>query len=303
MMLIAKERRNIEKTQRKERIGCWYRRRSAWPKATQYNVEASNNVHVEEFGMDELYLPLATGIANYYGGEFSRRIQMLALALFTDVYRNPAAALEMVLRNPNCARDYSADLFELMAVIGNYNIFFDNGHVGEETIEASEEIAEGLYLTKKRTGMPVKAFLLYLKGEGLRREDIAAMSGIPAKYVKWTYNIITTYMWEMLDGVHQRKAEAERAQRRRPQRRPLESDFKLLVDFSKSPRRMTGEMLETPAADPMDISVDELHTALDEVIDEASSTVEADEKAPWDGLTPGFDQVPFNPEDTEETSE
>lgn len=285
MTIATKRKKDVNNTQRGSRTGgYWYRPKKFWPKATLYNVEMSNNAHSYESNMAERYLPLATGLANYYGGEFSARVQKLAAALLADIYHGPEGSLEVTLRNPDYARKCGADLFGVLNVIGNYNVFYDNGFVKEETVEASEEIAKDLYLSRKRLGMPVKSFLLYYKGEGLKREDISVLSGIPAKYVQWAYNILTAYMWEVVDGLHQRKAEEEFAQRKMPVRQAYE-DPKLLVDFSGPSRHMTGEMLDDCVSD----AVDPMETA--PVVDEANET-------------PEFDQVEFVADTTEqETSE
>ena len=176
-------RKNIENknTQKGVRTGgYYYRPKKFWPKATLYNVEMSNNAHSYETNMAERYLPLATGLANYYGGEFSTRIQWLAAELHTDIYHGPEGSLEVTLRNPDYARKCGADLFGMLNIIGSYNVFYDNGFVKKETVEASEEIAKDLYLSRKRLGMPVKSFLLYYKGEGLKAGDMSVLSGIPA---------------------------------------------------------------------------------------------------------------------------
>ena len=288
-MLIAKNERKNLNTQKKT-SGCWFRSKRLWPKAVLYSVEMSNNAHRYENSMAERCLPLATPLANYYAGEFSQRIEALAKALFTDIYHGPESAFDMVLRNPECAREYGSDLFEAMRLIGGYNIFFDNGRIEDEIISASEEIASGLYLARSRIGMPVKYFLLYYRGEGMRRKQIASLSGIPAEYVQWAYNIVTTYMWEMLDGIHQRKRQEKCAQRKMPVRQPAE-EIKLLVDFSK-PRPKTEE---PTTEESMDTSVEELQALMDKVLGEIDTEPQ---KAPT-----MFDQVPFNPEGTEETSE
>lgn len=294
-MLIREQRKDLN--QKVKTSGCWYRPKKLWPKAVLYSVEMSNNAHRYESSMAERCLPLATPLANYYVGEFSQRIEALAKALFTDIYHGPESSFDMVLRNPECAREYGSDIFETIRLIGGYNIFFDNGRIEDEIFSASEEIASGLYLTRSRIGMPVKYFLLYYRGEGMQRKQIASLSGIPAKYVQWAYNIVTTYMWEMLDGIHQRKRQEKRAQRKMPVRQPAE-DIKLLVDFSKPKQTAKAEepTTEEPVADPdpMDMSVEELQALMDKVLGEIEDA---------SGLEPKtsaveFDQVPFVPDET-----
>ena len=294
-MLIAKERKDLKVSNQKGKRagGCWYRNKAVWPKATLYNVEMSDNAHRYENSMDERFLPLATPLANYYG-EFSSRVQALAVALFNDIYHNPASTVEMVLRNQDCAREYGSDLFSIMTLVGGFNVVFDDGNIKGEVIEASEEIASGLYLTSKRIGMPVRHFLLYYKGGDLRREDIAKLSGIPTRYVQWVYNILTAYMWEMLDGIHRHKAQELKARRKYPVRQPAE-DIQLLVDFSRPRQTAKAEesTTEEPVADsnPMDMSIDELQALMDKVLGEIEDA---------SGLEPKtspvvFDQVPFDP--------
>ncbi|MBR3056255.1 hypothetical protein IKG64_03100 [Candidatus Saccharibacteria bacterium] len=301
MLITKNERKNLSTQKNGKRAGgCWYRSRRLWPKATLYNVEMSDNSNQYESSLTERFLPLATPLANYYYGEFSSRVQTLATALFDDIYHNPASALEMVIQNRDCAREYGADLFSVMTMIGDFNVFFDDGNVKDGIIEVSEEIAKDLFFTSKRIGMPVKAFLLYFKGANLRREDISTMSGIPAKYIQWTYNILTTYMWEMLDGIHRHKAQELKARRKHPVRQPAE-DIQLLVDFSNKPRPKTEEpATEEPVADPDPMEAE---------VAEADGAADEGAVIPWDddadtGATTGepdgdklvFDQYPFDPD-------
>lgn len=310
-MLIADKRKNIKTAQKEKGIGYWFKPKKLWPKATAFNVEMSDNAHRYDDMMQEMFLPLATGLANYYG-EFSARVQELAVALFNDVYHNPEPALDMVLRNSDCAREYGSDLFEVMHLIGGYNIFFDSGC---DEIVDSEEIARDLYLTRVRRGMPVRYFLLYYKGGGIRREDISALSGIPAKYVQWAYNILTTYMWEMLDGIHKRKTMEKWSQRKKPTRQ-LEEDIELLVDFSKPAQRLNSEMLSSEQpVDPMEANPEEPADYSTEVVpEEPAGSTESDfvSNPSIDDLnreltrimaefgsgedSNGFDQIPFNPD-------
>lgn len=315
-MSITKERKNFKVSAQRKRGGCWYRPKDVWPRPTLFSVEMSDNHYGNS--MNEKLLPLATPLANYYDGEFSQRIERLAEALFRDVYHDPESAFDMVLRNPECAREYGSDLFDIMSLIGGFNIFFANGNVKGEVIETSEEIANNLFLTKRRIGMPVKAFLLYFKGASLRREDISMMSGIPAKNIQWTYNILTTYMWEMLNGIHRRKAQEKASQRKRPARQPVE-DIELLVDFSK-PRRLSGEMLPTSSedVDPMefevtsDESLDSVEVASDESLDSEGASILTETEPSIEDLNrelarimaefgpdkgnDEFDQIPFDPD-------
>lgn len=203
MAIIAgtgKRKKNL-KTQRKPVDGYWFH--NSWPKDVQFNMERSDNFIRP---MDERFKPLATGLGNYYG-EHSDRVERLARALFADVYHNPAPTLGVIMDHPDVLRQYGADLFGVMDAIGNYNIFFDgSGTAGEEIIEASDEIDSDLYMTKRKVGMPVKHFLLYLKGAELGDYAVGVMAGIPAKLVGWAYNVLTAYMWEAVNGIHRRRA-------------------------------------------------------------------------------------------------
>ena len=238
MLISRKQRKNLSNPQKQSTsrrippMGHWYRVRKQGhqrhnnPRIRQLALilDMSDNNAQLETATRGAYYPMAAGLANYYG-ETSKRIERLTKALFTDVYHVPLAVEDIVLENPSSAERIGEDLYRSVAQFAGYNIFFDNGEIEEKYFlgAGTEGIAEDLYVSRKRIGMPVKAFLLYYRGGEVPKEVISELSGIPSRYIKWAYETLVTYMWGGL-SIHRQKERLEAGRRKRPPQSTMVAD-------------------------------------------------------------------------------
>ena len=277
MMLIAKKRKNIE-TQRKEQG-----RRYAPSNAL---LTLGDDIRAESIPLTSL----ATGIMNYYGDRVnSLWANRIADAFALDICNMSEEELELVKQNEELSLLHSDDFFDLLYEVGKCSVVYG---VDPVKISPCIKIGARTYLTERPIGIGVSVdeFVLQYKGKGIGLS-------IPANKAESVYRALTRALWNGLRSIHERQ-DAQKA-RRKARKSPPVWDVELLVDLSESPQRLSSEMLASPddPSDPMEMNVEDLTQLMDKVLSEIE-TASGLTSTPTD-----FDQVPFNPEGTEETSE
>lgn len=286
-MLTTNKRKNVNKEKKRLlRRGVWFQQ-DKWSGTTSFLKDRSDGDNRYCDNMDPALKPLATGLANFYGGEWSQRVGVLAQTLFEDVFHNPEGVLEMALANNNIAAKYSHDLFEVMRAVGYSNIFVDSGNVKESVLEEAQPLGGDLYLTDRRMGMPVWAFMLYYKGSHIGKVPIAEWSGIPVFMVDWAYLMVTQFLWQALGGLHQQELISKIGQRPQPQKRQEVEDYDI-------PPWVNSAHEREPWRDPNYVITADLGAT---EAPEESTTEDEGEAEPTAAEQPKFDQVEFVPDD------